>query len=143
MGLERVALPPGSPKQTHVLNRVVGTTANSWIETTPTWSSAADRSCRFAATTLVGSRLSRSCVINEHPDGSEAGIWACTPGIWTRLVMDAEIGSFVKGHALFHSGMGETIVIEAGDTVYFGENSKGTWEVLETVRKTYLTFKRD
>ena len=31
----------------------------------------------------------------------------------------------------------------ACDTVYFDENSKGTWEVLETVRKAYLTFKRD
>jgi len=31
----------------------------------------------------------------------------------------------------------------ACDTVHFDENSKGTWEVLETVRKAYLTFKRD
>jgi uncharacterized cupin superfamily protein len=82
-------------------------------------------------------------IINEHPDGSEAGIWECTPGTWTRLVMDAEISSFVKGHALFHPEDGETIDIKAGDTVYFDENSKGTREVLETVRKAYLTFKRD
>lgn len=38
---------------------------------------------------------------------------------------------------------GETIDIKAGDTVYFDNNSRGTWEVLETVRKAYLTFKRD
>ncbi len=38
---------------------------------------------------------------------------------------------------------GETVDIRAGDTVYFDNNSKGTWEVLETVRKAYLTFKRD
>ena len=56
--------------------------------------------------------------------------------------MDAEISSFVKGHALFHPDDGETVVIKAGDTVYFDENSLGTWEVLETVRKAYLTFKR-
>ena len=31
----------------------------------------------------------------------------------------------------------------AGDTVYFDENSKGTWEVLETVRQACFTFKRD
>jgi len=30
----------------------------------------------------------------------------------------------------------------ASDTVYFDENSKGIWEVKETVRKAYLTFKR-
>ena len=56
--------------------------------------------------------------------------------------MDAEISNFVKGHALFHPDDGEAIEISAGDTVYFDENSKGTWEVLETVRKAYLTFKR-
>ncbi len=85
----------------------------------------------------------RGRIINENPDGSEAGIWECTPGTWTRLVMDAEISSFVAGHALFHPEDGETIDIKAGDTVYFDNNSKGTWEVLETVRKAYLTYKRD
>jgi uncharacterized cupin superfamily protein len=88
------------------------------------------------------SRL-RGIIINENPDGSEAGIWECTPGTWTRLVMDAEISSFVSGHALFHPDDGETVDIKAGDTVYFDNNSKGTWEVLETVRKAYLTFKRE
>ncbi|MDA0705715.1 MAG: cupin domain-containing protein [Proteobacteria bacterium] len=81
-------------------------------------------------------------IINEHEDGSEAGIWECTPGTWTRQIMDAEISSFVKGHALFHPEDGETISISAGDTVYFDENSKGVWEVKQTVRKAYLTFKR-
>ena len=85
----------------------------------------------------------RGIIINEDDDGSEAGIWECTPGIWTRLVMDAEISSFVAGHALFHPEDGETIDIKAGDTVYFDNNSRGTWEVLETVRKAYLTFKRE
>ena len=85
----------------------------------------------------------RGLVINEHADGSEAGIWECTPGKWTRQVMDAELSTFVKGHVLFHHDSGETFDIKAGDTVYFDENSCGTWEVLETARKTYLTFKRD
>ncbi len=85
----------------------------------------------------------RGIIINEHEDGSEAGIWECTPGTWTRQVMDAEISTFVRGHALFHPENGEKIEILAGDTVYFDENSKGNWEVLETVRKAYLTFKRD
>ena len=85
----------------------------------------------------------RGRVLNENPDGSEAGIWECSPGTWTRLVMDAEISSFVSGHALFHPEDGPTVEIKAGDTVYFDNNSKGTWEVLETTRKAYLTYKRD
>lgn len=85
----------------------------------------------------------RGVVINEHADGSEAGVWECTPGTWTRQVMDAELSTFVAGHALFHHEGGETIDIKAGDTVYFDENSCGTWEIIETCRKTYLTFKRE
>lgn len=87
------------------------------------------------------SRL-RGVVINENEDGSEAGIWECTPGTWTRQVMDAELSTFVRGHAKFHHESGETFDIRAGDTVYFDHNSRGTWEVIETARKTYLTFKR-
>lgn len=85
----------------------------------------------------------RGLVINENADGSEAGIWECTPGKWTRLIMDAEVSTFAFGHALFHPEEGETIEIKGGDTLYFDNNSKGTWEVLETVRKAYLTYKRD
>lgn len=84
----------------------------------------------------------RGRVINENADGSEAGIWECTPGTWTRQIMDAEISSFVTGHARFHTEDGETIEINAGDTVYFDNNSRGTWEVIDTVRKAYLTYKR-
>ncbi|MFT4768599.1 MAG: putative cupin superfamily protein [Glaciecola sp.] len=84
----------------------------------------------------------RGLVINENADGSEAGIWECTPGVWTRQIMDAEISSFVAGHARFHPEDGETIEIKAGDTLYFDDNSRGTWEVIETVRKAYLTYKR-
>ncbi|GAB5413567.1 MAG: cupin domain-containing protein [Congregibacter sp.] len=85
----------------------------------------------------------RGLIINEHDDGSEAGIWECTPGTWTRQIMDAELSTFVKGHAIVHHENGETYDIHAGDTVYFDEKSCGTWEILETSRKTYLTFKRE
>lgn len=82
-------------------------------------------------------------IINENADGSEAGIWQCTPGTWTRQVMDAELSTFLRGKAIFHPEQGEAIHIDAGDTLYFDANSKGTWEVIETVRKAYLTYKND
>ena len=85
----------------------------------------------------------KGLIINENPDGSEAGVWECTPGKWVRKVMDAEISNFVKGHALFHPENGDTIEIKAGDSVYFDNDSRGIWEVLETTRKVYLTYKRD
>lgn len=82
-------------------------------------------------------------IVSENKDGSEAGIWECTPGKWTRQVMDAELSTFLKGKAVFYPEEGGKILIEAGDTQYFDANSKGTWEVIETVRKVYLTYKND
>ncbi|AQA18614.1 hypothetical protein BST95_10570 [Halioglobus japonicus] len=91
----------------------------------------------------IGDQVSQlaGLVICENADGSEAGIWECTPGTWTRQIMDAELSTFLRGRAIFHPESGEPIHISAGDTLYFDANSRGTWEVIETVRKAYLTYK--
>lgn len=79
----------------------------------------------------------------ENEDGSEGGIWECTPGKFTREIMQAELTTFLTGHAIFHPEDGDPIEIKAGDVLYFPENSKGTWEIIETVRKAYLCYNLD
>ncbi len=81
--------------------------------------------------------------IIEHKNGSEGGIWECTPGKFIREIMQAELTTFLQGHAIFHPENGAPIEIKAGDVIYFPENSKGTWEIIETVRKAYLCFNTD
>jgi uncharacterized cupin superfamily protein len=76
----------------------------------------------------------------ENDDGSEGGIWECTPGKFTREIMQAELTTFLTGRAIFHPEKGDPIEIEAGDVLYFPENSRGTWEIIETVRKAYLCY---
>ena len=71
----------------------------------------------------------------EWRDGPDAGVWECTPGQSKRAVKNAEFGHFVKGHCEFHHEDGT--VIEAGDAVYFPAHTRGTWNVIETVGKTY------
>jgi uncharacterized cupin superfamily protein len=83
----------------------------------------------------------RGLVLGVNEDGSETGIWECTPGKWVRQVMDAEFCTFVSGRAVFTPENGASFEINAGDIVYFPRNSKGTWEIIETVRKTYITYK--
>ena len=78
--------------------------------------------------------------IIENPDGSEGGIWECTPGKFTREIMQAELTTFLTGHAIFHPENGDPVDIKAGDVLFSPENSKGTWEILETVRKAYLCY---
>ena len=36
--------------------------------------------------------------------------------------------------------IGEPVEIKGGDVLFFPENSKGTWEIIETVRKAYLIY---
>ncbi len=78
--------------------------------------------------------------IIENEDGSEGGIWECTPGKFTREIMQAELTTFLEGHAIFHPENGDPVEIKAGDVLFFPENSKGTWEIIETVRKAYLCY---
>jgi len=82
----------------------------------------------------------RGLFISEKEDGSEAGIWECTPGKFIREVMHAELTTFLAGRCIFHPEKGEPIEINAGDVLFFPENSRGTWEIIETVRKAYLMY---
>ena len=70
----------------------------------------------------------------------EVGIWECSPGVWRRQVKQAELCHFVAGHCIFTPEGGEPLEIKAGDAVFFPPNSRGVWEVKETIRKTSVTF---
>ena len=82
----------------------------------------------------------RGLTISENEDGSQAGIWECTPGKFIREVKQAEAVTFLSGHCIFHPDNGDPIEIKGGDVLFFPENSTGTWEILETVRKAYLVY---
>jgi len=70
----------------------------------------------------------------------EAGVWECSPGVWRRQVLQAELCHFLSGQAFFTPEGGERFEIKAGDAVFFPPNSRGVWEVRQTIRKTYVTF---
>ena len=76
----------------------------------------------------------------DKPRQVEAGVWECSPGVWKRQVLLAELCHFISGHAFFTPESGETFEIKAGDAVFFPPNSRGTWDVRQTIRKTYVTF---
>ena len=82
----------------------------------------------------------RGLTLSENADGSESGIWECTPGKFVREIMQAEMVTFLSGHCIFHPEEGDPVEIKGGDVLFFPENSKGTWEIIETVRKAYLIY---
>lgn len=87
------------------------------------------------------SRLRGRHLQSDEANGLEAGIWECTPGTWRRKVMDAEFCHFLFGRCRFHAESGKTVEIGPGTTIFFPAESRGTWEVLETVRKVFMTVK--
>ena len=82
----------------------------------------------------------RGLIISENADGSQAGIWECSPGKFVREVTKAEMVTFLSGHCIFHPENGDPVEIKGGDVLFFPENSTGTWEIFETVRKAYLIY---
>jgi hypothetical protein len=91
----------------------------------------------FKANEPQGEPIAMICS-KDFREAPDAGVWECTPGKWRRAVKNAEFAHFIAGRCKFHHDGGETIEINAGDAVYFPANTKGTWEVIETVRKTYF-----
>ncbi|EHR01017.1 cupin domain-containing protein [Bradyrhizobium sp. WSM471] len=71
-------------------------------------------------------------------DSTSAGIWECSPGKWRRQVAEAEFSTFLSGRCTFTPDCGPTIVLEAGDSIYFHPNTNGEWKIIETVRKAFV-----
>lgn len=94
-----------------------------------------------AAGEPIGSPVSRASgrLLHRAPDGSsETGIWVCTPGTWRCAVERDEFCHFLAGRCVYTAEDGERLAIEAGDAAFFPAGWRGTCEVLETVRKTYM-----
>ena len=88
------------------------------------------------------SRLIGRKYIDESNGIDCMGIWECSPGRWQRTIMQEEFAHFLTGSARFIPDKGEPIEIKAGDTVWFPLNSRGVWEIRETVRKVYVVIDR-
>jgi len=72
-------------------------------------------------------------------EGIKMGIWEATQGTWHRTVTKSEFSYFISGHCFFTpAGTDEAIEIEAGDSVWFPENSLGVWDIREPTKKAFV-----
>lgn len=71
---------------------------------------------------------------------SRVGVWECTPGVWRRQIVQAEMCVILSGKAIFEPDDGEPVAVESGSTHYFPPNSRGVWRIVETTRKIFITF---
>uniref|UniRef100_UPI000666B36B cupin domain-containing protein n=1 Tax=Pseudomonas aeruginosa TaxID=287 RepID=UPI000666B36B len=57
-----------------------------------------------------------------------------------RQVEQAEYSYIVSGEGRFTPDEGQAVEFRAGDALYFAAATQGTWDIRQTVRKTYLIF---
>ena len=75
----------------------------------------------------------------ESADGKRLmGIWESSPGIWKVDYKDWEYCHFLEGRCILTPKGGKPIELKAGDVFVIEPGFRGTWEVVERVRKYYV-----
>lgn len=88
---------------------------------------------------LDGTPAFRTWNAYEHPDGlTYAGTWEATPGRWRILYDEWECCTVLSGRSVVTPDGAEPIHLGPGDSLVLEPGFAGTWEVVETTRKTYV-----
>lgn len=66
------------------------------------------------------------------------GIWESSPGLWSVEYHDWEYCHFLEGRCILTPEGRDPIHLSAGDVFVIEPGFKGTWEVVERVRKYYV-----
>jgi uncharacterized cupin superfamily protein len=75
-------------------------------------------------------------------NGVQVGVWECTPGGWTIDDRpDHETVRILAGRARLTNADGSSVELAAGDALTLPKGWSGRWDILETVRKFYITAK--
>ncbi|MDE2414923.1 MAG: DUF861 domain-containing protein [Comamonadaceae bacterium] len=71
---------------------------------------------------------------------AQTGIWECSPGRFQRQVASGEVMHILAGVGCFRPEVVNATPVEfrAGDTLFFPPDTRGVWEIRETVRKFYV-----
>ena len=76
----------------------------------------------------------------EGAGSNRTGVWECEPGRYEREMANAEFMHILKGKATFTPTGGESLEIEAGDTLFFPSNTFGAWHIIESLRKVFVVM---
>ncbi len=74
----------------------------------------------------------------ETSDGLYAGIWEATIGKWHVAYDEWEFFQLISGVSVVTEEGKEPVTLQAGDSFIIRPGFKGTGEVIETTRKTYV-----
>lgn len=87
----------------------------------------------------AGSPAFRTWNSYESADGRTfCGIWEATPGRWRIVYEEWESCTLLEGRSIVTTDGGPAVTLGPGDTMILEPGFAGTWEVLETTRKSYV-----
>jgi uncharacterized protein len=86
---------------------------------------------------IEGQSHASGVLLHKGEDGSEAGVWVCTPGFWRCHVERDEFCHFLQGRCTYTHESGEEIEVGPDTTAFFPAGWRGACRVRETVRKVY------
>jgi uncharacterized protein len=87
---------------------------------------------------ISGDPQFQSWNFDEADGGIYAGIWESTPGHWRIEYDEWEFCHILDGVSIIHEDGGASRRLGAGDSFVIRPGFRGSWEVLETTRKTYV-----
>jgi uncharacterized cupin superfamily protein len=88
-----------------------------------------------------GEPMTSGRIFFESADGAvQVGLWACTPGGWTITDRpDTETVRILAGRARLTDAGGAAVELSAGDVLVLPKGWSGRWDILEPVRKLFVT----
>jgi len=87
---------------------------------------------------ISGDPQFRTWNAEETSDGLYAGIWESTEGKWHVAYDEWEFFQLISGVSVVTEVGKEPVTLRTGDSFIIRPGFKGTWEVIETTRKTYV-----
>lgn len=72
-------------------------------------------------------------------EGRDAGIWECSPGKYRLERESDELCFIMQGHWRLTGDNGDVYEVQTGDVLYLRKGWCGTSEVIETIRKVYMS----
>ena len=88
----------------------------------------------------TGPEMSTTGITIWSDGEQEVGIWECTPGPSRWLLEAHEFVQVLAGRMTVRVDGGDPVDLGPGDSAVFPRGWAGTWDIHETLRKSYVIF---
>jgi uncharacterized cupin superfamily protein len=87
---------------------------------------------------VKGSPKMKTWAVHTNNDGTMlSGIWEATPGTYHATYTAYEFVHMISGKIIITPDGGTPVTVKSGDAFVVENDFKGTWEIIESVRKHF------